>query len=245
MDNLFLALFLFSILGLFIGLIKPSLLKLKSRKQSSKIFVSGIILFFILFTITLDSPIKETTPIVSDIPPAVVRVSPAKVEAIPEKPLTDQQKIEKIVRSALTTSSNLTYATTDITNDQSPAPEGSKYLVIKINSGTLTSENSFITNTGKLSSQIFKEVFSALSNAYDISVLYYGKTTDQYGNKKDNLLMSYTMDRPLFNKINWSGFSGVQNDIHLCAFLRQEFNTMTRSEKDQSVIGCAVGPSNL
>lgn len=86
---------------------------------------------------------------------------------------------------------------------------------------------------------------SANPNLYDISVRYYGQTTDQYGNNKDSMMLSYTMDRPLYDKINWSGFSYTQNDAYLCAFLREQFNTMGKADKDNRVVGCVVIPSNI
>ena len=45
--------------------------------------------------------------------------------------------------------------------------------------------------------------------------------------------MIYTMDRPLYEKINWSGFSTMQNDIHLCDFLRAQYNVLTPDEPEQ------------
>jgi len=59
MSTLFAFLFLFSIIGLCIGLVKPSIFKLKTRKQASLIFGVGIVLFLILQTIT--SPQNQST----------------------------------------------------------------------------------------------------------------------------------------------------------------------------------------
>ncbi len=76
-------------------------------------------------------------------------------------------------------------------------------------------------------------------------VRYYGKITDQYGNSTDDMLISYTMDLPLYKKISWSGFSSTQNDSHLCAFLREEENNLDANNVDKMYIGCVVFPSNL
>ena len=76
--------------------------------------------------------------------------------------------------------------------------------------------------------------------------MYYGTTTDQYGNATSSLLMSYEMDRPLYSKINWSGIADVENDVHLCAFLREQFNSMSQSDQDKDIaVGCLVAPYNL
>jgi hypothetical protein len=55
----------------------------------------------------------------------------------------------------------------------------------------------------------------------------------------------YTMDRPLYEKINWSGFSTMQNDIHLCDFLRAQHNVLTPDEQSNSDVGCGISVSNL
>jgi hypothetical protein len=52
MDNLFLALAFASLVGLFVGLVKPSIVKVKSRKQSLLFFGGGALVLFILFGIT-------------------------------------------------------------------------------------------------------------------------------------------------------------------------------------------------
>lgn len=52
MSSLFAVLILFSVIGLIVGLMKPSWLRLKSRKQSLLILGGSIILFFILFSVT-------------------------------------------------------------------------------------------------------------------------------------------------------------------------------------------------
>jgi len=52
MNDIFLILALISFVGLIVGLIKPSLIKFKSRKQALYIFGGSVVLFFILFGVT-------------------------------------------------------------------------------------------------------------------------------------------------------------------------------------------------
>lgn len=64
MDNLFLLLFLLSLVALLIGVIKPSVFSrfLKggvTRKRIAKIFSSAVIIFFILFIVTTDTTLTE------------------------------------------------------------------------------------------------------------------------------------------------------------------------------------------
>jgi hypothetical protein len=71
MNNLFLFLFLLSIVGLVVGLVKPSYTKLKSRKEVSFLFGGAIIVFFILVGVTGQSTSINTPP--SNVPaPQVV-----------------------------------------------------------------------------------------------------------------------------------------------------------------------------
>ena len=62
MNNLFLFLFLLSIVGLVVGLIKPSYTKLKSRREVSFLFGGAIIVFFILVGVTGQSTPTSTPP---------------------------------------------------------------------------------------------------------------------------------------------------------------------------------------
>ncbi len=90
MRDIFLALFLLSILALIIGLGKPSLLKLKSRKKAGLVFGGSMIAFFILFGVA--SPAPATTPIASapetliastTTTDTVVAIAPAKITPPP------------------------------------------------------------------------------------------------------------------------------------------------------------------
>ncbi|WP_240468663.1 thermonuclease family protein [Gracilibacillus sp. YIM 98692] len=63
MADIFLLIFLLSIIGLFLGIIKPSIIKLASRKTALKIFIPTLFVSFALFGVTADSPdqIAETS----------------------------------------------------------------------------------------------------------------------------------------------------------------------------------------
>lgn len=85
MSGFFLLLFLVSLVGLVIGIIKPSAIKLKSRKSASLTFGGAIVISFILFGIT--SPASREQPTVSPssaiIPPAAEQSTTTKQ---PSKP---------------------------------------------------------------------------------------------------------------------------------------------------------------
>ena len=52
MSDLFLVLLLLSLAGLVVGLIRPQLLKMPSRKMAAGVFAGAVVLFFILFGVT-------------------------------------------------------------------------------------------------------------------------------------------------------------------------------------------------
>lgn len=62
MNTLFLLLSMASIIALVIGVIKPGLIKMKSRKQAVGITLASTVGFFVLFGITAPELEKETTP---------------------------------------------------------------------------------------------------------------------------------------------------------------------------------------
>ena len=236
MNDIFLVLVLVSIVGLIAGLIKPSIVKMKSRKDTLLVLGGSLVVFFILFGATMN----PSTPGVEGNQPSQDATPQSAVN------LTDQQKLDNAVKSILGQSSGkVSYKSTSIEGDDSDRPKNSKFVTIDVDTGELYSEDQLITNGGKLAANMFQQAFPINPNFYDVLVRYYGQVTDQYGNTTSSMLMSYAMDRPLYSKINWSGLADVENDIHLCAFLREQENILPADNTSKLYIGCAVIPSNL
>src|SRR5665648_713617 len=92
MDDLFLLLMFVSFFCLIAGLIKPSLVKLKSRKKSLGVFGSLVIIFFVLFGITSDStptpdPVLETKTIQEEKDNTIaenIEIEKTEIETVPE-----------------------------------------------------------------------------------------------------------------------------------------------------------------
>lgn len=96
MNNLFMVLLLLSIVGLCVGLVKPPLFKMKSRKQASLIFGGCFVLFFILFGVTAPSsqtptstPVATQAPATSASVPTVASATPAVQTAPQPVPTVD------------------------------------------------------------------------------------------------------------------------------------------------------------
>jgi len=89
MSNLFIGLLILSFFGLIVGFVKPSLVKLESRKMALTVFGGLSVLFFVLFGITSDStptpevqtPVatkQETSPTPKQQTPVVKQNTPVK-----------------------------------------------------------------------------------------------------------------------------------------------------------------------
>jgi phosphatidylserine/phosphatidylglycerophosphate/cardiolipin synthase-like enzyme len=122
MNNLFLILFLLSPVGLVIGLIKPSTLKLKSRKDVSLIFGGAMVIFFMLFGITA-SPNSGSSPVAVDEPQAQTTSSPSA------QPASPMMTANVLVSAEATPSNPVSQATSDI------SPSGAESLIIEPSAG--------------------------------------------------------------------------------------------------------------
>lgn len=210
MDTLFFILLLVSFIGLPVGLIKPSWFKMKSRKQVGIIFGSAIVAFFVLFGITSSSTTTSNS---------------TSSQANNSAPETSQQKLQGTVQSILQNSSiqaSLQDGIQVVSSTDKTWPPESQSVEINVSTGETWDNASFITETGQLSASLFQQIFPIDTAFYQVSVRYYAQVTDQYGNTTTSDVMNYEMDRPLYAKINWSGLSTVQNDTHMCAFIRNE-----------------------
>ena len=256
MDTLFVLLLLASLIGLAIGLIKPSIVRLKTRKLAGLVFGGVAIVFFILFGIATPSPSAQPAASQQSAPVAVANTTSSTTSAVPSTPLTEQQKVQNAVSSVIQQNAS-SWATIKNVDDELASsygvkdmPSGSKLVTIDIETGTFWDDSATVTQTGKLASQIMQQVFPINSKFNEVLVRYYGQLTDAYGNTKDDMMLSYEMDREIYSKINWSGFSDTLNDIHFCAFLKNQSNIWQATESsnaDQSglYVGCAIMLNSL
>ena len=207
---------------------------------TTKLQVVAIVVLLILIAVIFpakNQPAESSSNIIK-------RTAPSTQQAAPK---TDQQKLDDTVKSLLDKDSSYSFSSkgNSIDTDDKDRPAGSKFITIDINTSTFWDGKSAVEETGMFSSDLFSKVFPINSNFYDVVIRYYGQTTDQYGNTQNSMLMSYSMDLPLFKKINWSGFSNTQNYLDLCAFLREEESTMSDDNPDKMYIGCVVSVSDI
>ena len=133
-------------------------------------------------------------------------------------PKTEEQTIADIANSALQGTSDISYRGVEIDSDSYQRPTGSKMATVSFYVSTYFSKDSLTRDTGTISSKTFQGLFNENPKMQDAFMWFYGDVTDPYGNKKQDVILTYTIDRKTFAKINWSNF----NQANLCNFLEQE-----------------------
>lgn len=137
----------------------------------------------------------------------------AESKSTPE-PKTEQQIVEEKLKAI----SSASYRSIEIEKADSDRPQGSKMITASFNAPSFWDKDGLLRDTGKISSQVFQTIFNSKLAAYDVFVWYYGDTTDRYGNKKNDVVLTYHTYKPTFDKINWPSF----DQRALCDFLNQE-----------------------
>ena len=131
-------------------------------------------------------------------------------------PQTFEDRIRELTKKNGGT--ELTFNSIEDTEAEKTKPKGSRMLIVKLNVISFFNANSFYRETGELTGKIFQETFLSNPNASDVIVWYYADTTDSYGNKTNKVLMSQSIDRDTYKKINWQNFDSSK----MCDFLRSE-----------------------
>ena len=133
---------------------------------------------------------------------------------------TDQPSLEKSLATIVSgVSSDMSYKSIDVAKSDTDRPKGTQMITVSVNVKTYSSKDDLLMDTGKLSSQIYQAVYSVPSmKAYDVIVWYYMDITDRYGNTSSGVALTYSTDKPTFEKINWQNFDQTK----LCDFLNNE-----------------------
>jgi len=190
------------------------------------------IIFLVIVLFILISIIKAFVGGIShthSTPPPVVSTTTSAPTAVPE---TEEQKIGDIATSAVQGVKEISYRDVQIEDDTYERPAGSKMATVNFNVASFDGKASLLSETGPISAKTFQGVFKENPNMADAFIWYYGDVTDQYGNEKNDVILTYTIDRATFEKINWSNF----DQSTFCNFLEEE-NTRNGDNMDT---GCKV-----
>lgn len=230
MNNLFTFLTLFSIIGLIVGLIKPSWVKMKTRKQTFEVFGCLTILFFVLFGVTSPTPAtpidsnntqqKQTEPTQAKQDNSQNQVKPS-VQQVPQqapKEKSFEEKITEAVNGSLGANTNTNKPrTVGVEIEKYNAKMLSEYkyksnesivgVLIKINADENLTTNLQKGTMDDEASKIAQAVFPIDQSIGDIIIWSQLPVKDQYGNIKDDTAIVFSISRSLFDKINWGNFS--------------------------------------
>ena len=131
-----------------------------------------------------------------------------------------EDSIKKTI-SQFNGSTTVSYKNMRIEKGDLDEPAGTMDIIVGVETSDFFNKSSLVRDTGNLSSDLFKTIFKSDSKVFSPVVQYYGSTTDRYGNQKDDVIMTYYMDKNTYGKINWQNF----DQTGLCDFLNQE-NTL-------------------
>jgi hypothetical protein len=187
----------------------------KSKKPWYKIWWVWVIAFFVLGGIVnAVDPQAKNSPVPTQ--------AEQTATTTPSQPKTDQQLLEDQVTAAISNvsgiSTKLSYKEVDVEKSDSDRPQGTTMVTAKIDASDFFDKDSLMRDTSKVSAQVIRAIYGSNINAYDVFVWYYGQTKDRYGNTKDDVILSYAIDKPTFQKINWTNFDAGT----FCDFLQQE-----------------------
>ncbi len=218
MNNLFFVLFLLSPITLVIGLVSPKSFerffgRFSTRKNLSLIFGLSTILFFVLFSITVDNETAVRNTVFKQ--EVFDQVSPGQ----PAK--TSEQLLEEKLRDTVDRKSGsleISYRSLDVKNSDLDRPAGTKQIIVNLSLSSYWNKESLYRNTGRISSEIFQTVYGSNLNPYDTFIWYSAEVIDRYGNKTEDVVLVYHLDKSTFAKISWADF----DQDKLCEFLRQE-----------------------
>lgn len=220
---MFIFLFLISLVALIVGLVRPNLfskiLGSSSRKRVGLILGSAtLVLLIIAVATTPTTPRPEQAAEQVEIEPVAeapqTETPISATTSTPQAPSTEE-RIKAIAFDDVTT--DISYRSFEDQKGESDRPAGSRTILVSLNLGGFSSASSMYRGTGEITSKVFREAFTN-PNVYDVIVWYYGDATDQYGNKKNKVVLSQAIDKVTFLKIAWDNFDTSK----LCEFLRSE-----------------------
>jgi len=209
MSNLFFVLTLLSIVGFCLGLIRPSIFKLKSRKKASQVFGIAFGISFILFGITTPSDNKLPATVPENSVASAQTTPTPKVVPAAQQNITEQDKIKQSVTAVLAgETNNGKEKLKSVEVDPDPASEKTASptysVTVSFNADDNLTNN--LTRKGIESemSDIYQVIYSNYKDVSSTQVAAYLDVVDQYGNTENSVVYTTILDQDVGYKINWS-----------------------------------------
>ena len=187
MSTLFAILASLSVVGMFVGLIAPRLVRMKSRVKAGAVFSIGMFVFFIFYAVT--APPETQT---------LVTASPTDATSTPEGQI--EQVADNAARGMTNVSNEYHLRNVIVT----PHPDGGWDVDVALNGDDNLTEN--LTKLGIIQqiSDEFIALYTSTSTVSKASVDAYLRLTDKYGNTNDSVIYSATLYKATASKVNWS-----------------------------------------
>lgn len=102
--------------------------------------------------------------------------------------------------------------------EDADAPKGTQMFTVNVNVDSYLDQQWLVRDTGKIASQAFQDAFASSLPIYDAFVRYTAETSDKYGNKTNDAILIYHINKKVFAKVNWENF----DPENLCSLLTDE-----------------------
>ncbi|NCQ56027.1 hypothetical protein COT86_00650 [Candidatus Collierbacteria bacterium CG10_big_fil_rev_8_21_14_0_10_43_36] len=190
MANLFGLLLLGSLIGLVVGVIKPTafsrFLKNPTRKKILQIFGGLLLVSFIGFGMTSDTKTAISEP--TNTPQALV--------------LSEQDQVKALVTDQLKGTNNM--KRDNLKKVEVSEGEGGGWNVtVEFNANDNFSTNLRKGGIEKKMSEIYSVLYQSGKDIKTTSITAYFPLADQYGNESDGVVYKSTLDKIEANKVNW------------------------------------------
>ncbi len=185
-------------------------LKISKIKNIRRIAIIILLVVVLFISVNLNSKNNKSDKMVNNTTTTIAKTSQQILE----------ESLSKTVKNIGGTS--MDYRNIKIEKSDPNRPENTKMITVSIDISSFWKKDSLIRNTGEMASLVFQNVYKTENiNAYDVIVWYYGEVTNKYGDKTNEVILTYAIDKDTYNKINWQNFDGNK----LCEFLKQEEKT--------------------
>ena len=202
MDDIFLLLFLLSVFFLVVGLILPTTFSRffkgqATRKKIGLTFGGAMIVFFLLFGVTTETPASQQNP-----NPQTTATASNDEAPIVEQLQTPEDKIKTMIASAFSAKTNMG-KTRVIDTEVTKQGEGYKVWV-KFNADENLTASMTISAMKSDMAEYYRALYSQDLGVANATVTAYLELTDKYGNKSDERVFETVLTKAEAQKLNWN-----------------------------------------
>jgi methionine-rich copper-binding protein CopC len=205
MFGFFTTIFLISFLAALVGTIRPSLLKLTSRKQVYTYSGMCALVAFIFVVITAP-PAAQNQQVVQ--PNPVEQKVLAQQPATTTKAASDVDRLRTIVASVLQGNTNMSHESrlrsVDVVSQTGATPPGGWGVFVEFNSDDNLSSKTTKNGIEMQMSDIYTALYTSGIDVRTASAAAYLSLTDKYGNASDQMVYKSILAKDVASKVNWS-----------------------------------------